>query len=528
MDGKRRDSQAAETGGGHALEPSSDCPCSEGLLRDSLGAEALTEKASSMFPGLTSSLRARAWHAVSLLRLRRFDSSTADGRSKERYRRVAWTTLASVAARGVAVLTALVSVPLTLHYLGTERYGLWMTISSTVAMLGFADLGMGNGLLNAISEANGRDDREAAREYVSSAFFMLLAVSILLGIGFGLIYSWVPWQRVFNVSESLAVAEAAPAVLILVGCFLLNVPLGIVQRVQMGYQEGFVNSLWQGLGNLMGLGGVLTAIHFRAGLPWLVFAMAGAPMLASALNGLVLFGFRRPWLRPKWNNTTSHAARRILHLGMLFFVLQIAVTFAFASDNIVAAHVLGPEAVTQYSVPKRLFSIVPMILGMALGPLWPAYGESIARGDTAWVKTTLLRSLKIVLTLTSIPAIFLVAFGAKMVRLWVGPEITPSFLLLLGLGLWMLLHSAGSGVAMFLNGANVLWFQVVCASLMASGAFVAKIVLARHVGLPGIIWGTVLAYVVCTAVPLAIYVPRLLRNWHSRGPVDEMNILIKD
>ena len=59
-----------------------------------------------------------------------------------------------------------------------------MTISSVVAMMGFADLGMGSGLMNAISEADGQDDRLAAERYVSSGFFMLSAVALIILVGF--------------------------------------------------------------------------------------------------------------------------------------------------------------------------------------------------------------------------------------------------------------------------------------------------------------------------------------------------------
>jgi O-antigen/teichoic acid export membrane protein len=47
-----------------------------------------------------------------------------------------------------------ISVPLTLTYLGSERYGMWMAISSIVALLAFADFGLGNGLVNAIAVAS--------------------------------------------------------------------------------------------------------------------------------------------------------------------------------------------------------------------------------------------------------------------------------------------------------------------------------------------------------------------------------------
>src|SRR5208337_4634406 len=108
---------------------------------------------------------------------------------------------------------------LTLQYLGTERYGLWMSITSVVSLLVFADLGMGNGLLNAIAAAHGRDDIESEQKYVSSAFFVLFGIAVfLLGL-FGLAYPFVPWPRVFNVSSPLAAREAGPAVVVFLVCF---------------------------------------------------------------------------------------------------------------------------------------------------------------------------------------------------------------------------------------------------------------------------------------------------------------------
>jgi hypothetical protein len=78
---------------------------------------------------------------ISVIRFKPFDTSTESGRSKERYRRVVLTAGSSFINKGVTAVTGLISVPLTVHYLGAERYGLWMTISSTIAFLTFADLG---------------------------------------------------------------------------------------------------------------------------------------------------------------------------------------------------------------------------------------------------------------------------------------------------------------------------------------------------------------------------------------------------
>jgi O-antigen/teichoic acid export membrane protein len=458
---------------------------------------------------MRTSLLLRLNQLTSLLRLHPFDHSTAEDRSKERHRRVVLTALVTAATQGLTILTALISVPLTVGYLGTERYGLWMTMNSVVAMLGFADLGMANGLLTAISEAHGKDDRQLVGRYVSSAFFMLGGIALILAGAFVIIYPWIPWKQAFNISSSQAIAEVGPAMCVLVACFLLGMPFGIVYRVQIGYQEGFTASLWAGFGSLLGLGGVLLAIYLRAGLPWLVLAMAGGPALAALLNNAVLFGIRRPWLRPHWIRVTGAAAGKVLHLGLLFFVLQIAIAFVYSSDNLIAAQVLGPQAVAEYAIFAKLFTVVPLVLGLVIRPLWPAYGESISRGDVPWVKTTLVRSLKLSLLVAALISTLLVAFGPQIVKLWVGPGIVPAFLLLLGLGVWTVLGAAGDAVAMFLNGLNIMRFQTMTALLMTVVAVILKIVLARSIGLPGIVWGTVIAYSICTALPTSILIKRL-------------------
>ena len=113
-------------------------------------------------------------HAVACLRAKPSDLSTEAGRARERHRRIAMTTLTSGIVKVITIATSIISVPLTIGYLGQERYGLWMTVTSAASLLAFADLGMGNGLLNAVSRANGANDRQDAKTNVSSAFFLLL------------------------------------------------------------------------------------------------------------------------------------------------------------------------------------------------------------------------------------------------------------------------------------------------------------------------------------------------------------------
>jgi O-antigen/teichoic acid export membrane protein len=447
-------------------------------------------------------------------------TTEAKAHSRDRYRRAVLTTIAMFGARGVAIITALVSIPLGVRYLGVDRFGLWMLIVSFLSLLSFADLGLGSGLVNALSDANGRDDVEAAKRYVSTAFFMLFGLVVILGLGFALAYRFIPWAQLFNVTSPEARREAGPAMAVLVACLLISIPLDIVERTQIGYQEGFVNAVWTALGSVLGLAGLLICVFLKTGLPLLILATLGGPVLAKILNGIWLFGRRRPWLLPRWSLASRSRAVPLLKIGVMFFVLQIAVALAFSSDNLVVARIFGSAAVTAYSVPMRLFTFFPALIFICLSPLWPAYGEAIARGDIRWVKRTLLWSTAGVFAITSSASLALIIVGNPLIHLITGKHIVASQWLLIGLGLWTTISATSNAIAMFLNGANVILFQVVFSLIMSVAALGLKIVLAREVGLPGVIWGTLIAYVLFTLIPVVIYLPRLLARLEKRAAGD--------
>lgn len=439
------------------------------------------------------------------LHLQQFETLTPEARSQERYKRVGLTAVASMGARAVALATTFITVPLTLRSLGAEQYGLWATITSVTALLGFANFGLSNGLVNGVSEALGRNDQETVRRYVSSVFYMLVVVMTVLGIAFAAIYGIVPWPRLFNVSSGDAAAVAGPAMAVFLAITLVALPLSVVQSVQAGLQEGFASSVWQGVGSIVSLVALVAAITVKARLPWLVLALGGGPVVAVLLNGAVLIR-RRPWLAPRLRLATLPAVRRMMRLGLMFFILAIAIAVAYQTDNIVIARLLGPAQVTQYAVPMKLFMLTPLILSFALTPLWPAYSEALTRRDVAWVRRTFIRSLAISAALGAVMSAVLLAFGVPILHAWAGGVVRPTTPLLLALTAWALVQCLTGPMAMYLNGANALGFQAVCATVMMVVNLALSIALTRAIGISGPAWGSVIAQVVVVLLPSALYI----------------------
>jgi len=447
----------------------------------------------------------------SFIRLKPFVGETPEVRSMERYRRIALTSLAGMGAKGIAVLTSLISVPLTLHYLGTERYGLWMTASSLIAALAFADLGMGNGLVNAIARAHGLNDNSTARKAISSALLMLAGIAAGLLVLFVAIYPLIPWAKLYGLQTSVAMAEAGPATAVLVVIFLLSMPLGIVQRVQIGYQQGFQSSAWIACGSIAGLIGVLLAIRCQAGLPWLVFAMAGGPFFVSILNwGVVFYGSWRN-LRPQLALFDWNEARSLAGTGFSFFILQLFAVIGNASDNIIITQVVGVSAVASYAVTQKLF-MSAQVAQYFIAPLWPAFGEAMARQDFEWARRTLNRALIWSGLLGLLTATVLCGFGSVILTMWVGAAMVPPFSQLLGFGFWVLLAGYGGVMSSFLNQGNLLRAQVVFYGIASVVAVILKVVFAREWSATGVIWATVIGYGLFYVIPAARLANRHLQK----------------
>jgi O-antigen/teichoic acid export membrane protein len=452
------------------------------------------------------------------------ESMSDETRGAERNRRAVLTGSVATVARVVQVGSSLITVPLTLKYLGNERFGLWMTISSVLAMASFADFGIGNGVLNTVAKASGRDDIEGIRKAVSSGFAILSMIAALLLILFFTFYRFINWGDFFRVVSPQARSEAGPALAVFATCFALNISMDVVQRVQLGLQQGYRFSVWQLCGSVAGFIGVLTGIWLHVSLPMLVIAIAGAPILATTLNTIQFFGFVRPDLRPSRGHVTRDAISQIAKLGGLFFILQVAVAVSFSADNFIVARILGAVNVPEYAIPQRMFALITMMSGMLVTPLWPAYGEAISRGDMPWVRRTLRSSLFFVFAASCAASSLLLLLAPSVIHLWIGSRIHPPFFLLLGLSVWSVIECCGTALAMFLNGAAVIRFQIYISVTFAIACVALKVFLVKHVGLVGVPWATIVSYTMIVAFPWVFLVPRVLRNLASKPDSRSLNL----
>lgn len=67
-------------------------------------------------------------------------------------------------------------------------------------------------------------------------------------------------------------------------------------------------------------------------------------------------------------------------------------------------------------------------------------------------------------------------------------------------------------ISVFLNGARLIWPQVLIATAFTVVSLAAKVALATSLGIAGIVWGSVAVYAITTLLPYLWVVPFALRR----------------
>ncbi len=425
--------------------------------------------------------------------LRSGNTSASIGRSQQRYERIARTAVSAVAAKVISVITGLVNVPLTLSYLGEERFGLWMTLMSFVAFLAFADMGVGIGLQNALSECDGKGNRNAPRGLVSSAIFAMFMVFTVLCIVALVGLPFIPWSKVLKTYDPATGKDLLPTAQVLVVAFGFGLPCCLIRRILAGYQKGYWANIILSIGNILALVGVIICAWKKLPLPILVAAVMGIPSLVLAFASCLLF-IRVPWLRPSVGAVNFRDTVRVTRIGLTALMANIAYTMMLSGPSLIMANCFGTASVGPFSVTQRLLGVVSIIVTMAISPLWPAYREAAARGDVAWVTRAFRRSIFLGVA-TALPNFVIAAVaGQYVILIWTRqPDIVPGWSLLMACNVWALFNVWNAIASVLLNGLNRFIGQAAYGFVFAAISLFLSFRYADQLGTAGIVWVGVFA-----------------------------------
>lgn len=438
------------------------------------------------------------------LTLKPFDTSTEEGRGLERNRRIALTAFTALLAQGVALITPLITVRLTIGYLGKEIYGLWLAISSFFAFMTYADLGLGSGLQTELSHISAYDDNSSARKMISSAYILLTSVSLILIFGLFISFPFIDWAELVNAQSEESIYLAGYVVLVIVVPQIVRIPISLIQRTQNAMQEAYKSNIWNIIGNLLNLFAIVILTYLNVGKIAVIASSSVMIVLVALLNNIYYFKYDESDLAPSLKLFDKPFTQRLLKTGVAFFILSIFTTLSLSIDNWIVARIGTLEDVAPFSLMLRISGIINVISLMFSAPLWTANGEALERGEFDWVEKQTNNIAKFSALLASCLSVFLILLSNPVLKFLSAEMITADYPLLVGMCIYFILLSFTNPYFMVLNGSRVIRFQIYNYIVFAIISLPLKFYLGDIYGYHIIPWISSISYLLLLTIPTYI------------------------
>lgn len=429
---------------------------------------------------------------------------TEQGRADERYRLAALSIVASILSRVINVALTLLSVSLTLPYLGVERFGIWMTVASFAAMLTFLDLGVGNALTNRVAQQAAKDDIVTLRQTISGGLGFIALIGLSMGLLLWLIASNLSWASVIKLDKPELLSETRQAAMTFAVLFGLNIFTGGIQRVFAGMQKAYIGHIATAVASVAACIGLWFAARAQLGISALLMIMLGGQFVAGLLLLWWLVTHKQFSLK-----SITHFGKlesdHLLKAGGLFFLLQIGTMIGWGADSLIISSTIGVAQVAVFSVVQRLFQFATQPLSILNAPLWGAYADAKARGDKQFIRKTLRHSLLITLVCASLGSLVLLFHHVQLIDTWTHGRIVAPEVFVVLFAVWAIFEACGNAFAMFLNGAGIIRLQVFSVLLFMALALPMKLILIQEFNLTGMPLATIMSYFISTFLVYVAY-----------------------
>lgn len=412
----------------------------------------------------------------------------------ERSRKSIFNIILSFGARGITIITQLLIVPLTIHYVNPTRYGIWLTLSSIIAWIGYFDLGFGNGMRNKFAEAKAKGDTELAKQYVSTTYFAIGTIVACLFVIVQVANVFLSWPGILKVDASYA-DELRRVFAILTTFFCLNMVVKLFKSLLNADQKPGVVSWIDVCGQLISLLVIYLLTKFSEGsLIKLAGYYSGIPTLTVLVVSLIAYRFTAyRQYAPALKSVRKGLIKDIMSIGIQFFIIYVCMIVVFQVINIVISRELGPESVTEYNIAYKYFSIANSVMLIILSPFWSAFTDAYHKNDFEWMRKA-KKALEGIWFCELAALVVMVILSQWFYGIWVGKDVTVGVILTIGMAFYIAVQSIGVVYMYLINGIGTIRIQLIVYVLFALIAWPLMVYSCRHFGLVGILVAPSLVY----------------------------------
>jgi O-antigen/teichoic acid export membrane protein len=315
---------------------------------------------------------------------------------------------------------SLAIVPIGLHYLGPDQFGLWMLLTQVSAYLSFIELGMFGSAARVLIDYKDRKDGTSYSGVVASASVILVAQGALM-IGACWLLAPLVIQS-FNIPANLR--ELAVYLFVSLGLSIgLATCFKIFSAILYANQRIDLVVLFQATSPLLSLAIIWPLLAAGYGLKALPWSFLPPVILLSAISWIAC---RRLGLLPSKmgiSDISPARIRELFKLGADFFLINVGTQLLEASQLMIVSRTMGLTAAATWNVSTKLFTLLYQLTAKVENTAVVFFSEMIVRGEQEKLQTSFRKMYQFTGSLAVCGMLWAVAVNPYFVGVWAGNDV---------------------------------------------------------------------------------------------------------
>lgn len=405
--------------------------------------------------------------------------------------------------KGISIILSMLYVPLFLSCLDSTRYGIWIAIMSIVNWIGFFDIGIGQGVRNLLSESLAKEETKTAKRIVSTAYIAISFIFILILTIILLTTKDMDLYKLVNAPINIG-QEINTIILIACGLVSINFILSLFKSVAFAYQKPQISSniaLYTQSSSLL-----IIYIFYKFGqitslIPIGTILLA-TPVIILLLYSIYYFKNEFKEVSPSFKYFDRKIIKKVMLLGSGFFFIQITNLIIFQSNSIIITNLVSPEAVSEYFVINKYFSLLFFAFSILTTPFWSAATEAYTKQDFNWIRSAKNKLIKTYVLFIAVTGL-LFLFSPLFFKIWIGDKINISTTLSALIACYILVQMFTNIYLSFINGIGKIKLQLITTIIQVIIYIPTVIFAGNKFGIHGIITAGILINIIpCFIYPI--------------------------
>lgn len=410
--------------------------------------------------------------------------------------------------KGLSLIISLLLTPAYIKFFNDEvALGLWFTVNSVLAWILNFDLGIGNGLRNHLTRTYTEGNLEESKKYLSSAYVSVGFVCLVVSLLFISCFKFINWNFIFNIEKDIVSSKALLiAVLIVFIGILMQLFLKLINSVLYAIQKSSINNFLTFVTSIITLICVLLIPSKDndsnlINMAFIHISAVNVPLIIATIIIFTKTSLKR--CLPSIKLFSKKHAKEVLSLGGIFLFVQIEYMVIMSTNEILITWFASNEAVVEYQLYYKPFSMAGTLFALALTPIWSAVTKAFTEKNFKWI-SNLYKKLFILSIIGTIACFVVIPILQIFMDIWLGRGyLDVNYIYAIAFSLLSGLMMINSVLSAFANGIGELRTQAI---FFGIGSIVkipiAYIFVVLFKSWIGVVWANIIALgLYCIAQP---------------------------